>query len=87
VRDGAPDFTLDDTSVTVECLYGTPAPVDAARIWPRFGVEQPAHRIGVRAVPAPDGTRRAALFFRWNDDAASPSLAALRDHFDKLAAA
>lgn len=86
-RDGAPGFTLDNTSVAVECLYGTPAPVDAARIWPRFGVAQPAHRIGVRAVPAPDGTRRAALFFRWNDDAASPSLAALRDHFDKLAAA
>jgi uncharacterized heparinase superfamily protein len=86
-RDGAPGFTLEDTSVTIECLHGTPAPVEASRIWPRFDVQQPAHRIAVRPVAAQDGTRRAALFFRWNDDAASPSLAALRDQLDKLAAA
>lgn len=78
-------FTQEGTSVTAECLHGAPAPVDASRIWPRFGVEQPAHRLTVRPVPAPDGTRRAATFFRWTDGAASPSLAALRDQMDLLA--
>ena len=84
-QDGAPGFTSDDTRVAVECLYGTPAPVDAARIWQRFGVEQPAHRLTVRPAPTPDGARRAVLFFRWADGAAAPSSTALRDHLELLA--
>jgi len=86
-RTGAPGFTLDDTTVTLDYLSGTPAPVDASRTWLRFGVEQPAHQVTVRPAPAPDGTRRSALLFRWADAAPSPSLAALREHLDRLAAA
>lgn len=80
-------FKLEGARAVPVCLYGSPAPVEAARIWPRFDVETPAHRLTVRPAPASDGTRRAAMFFRWSDGAASPNLAALRDQFDLLAAA
>jgi hypothetical protein len=54
-----------------------------ARYWPRFGVDEAAHRVGIR--PERAGTaRRAALWVAWSDAARPPDNASLTALFDKL---
>ena len=81
-RDGL-SFTQGPRRVRLTALAGVLEEPCPARYWPRFGVDEAAHRVGIR--PERAGTaRRAALWVAWSDAARPPDNASLTALFDKL---
>ncbi len=81
--DKPPVLSSDATQVRVVSMAGDVEPVGSARYWPRFDVEQPAHRITVR--PETRGKQcRAALWGGWGETAEPPGSEALNSLLDRL---
>ena len=81
--DRPPIFSSGAAQVRVVSMAGDVQPVDSARCWPRFDVEQPAHRIVVR--PETRGKQcRAALWWSWGEPAEPPGSEALNSLLDWL---
>jgi hypothetical protein len=72
-RDAA--FRHGATHVRLSCFAGKIAEIGEGSCWPRFGVEQKAHRVVVRPGPG-DGFRTAALWITWSADSSADSSAA-----------
>jgi hypothetical protein len=71
-RDAA--FRQGATHVRLSCFAGKIADINEGTCWPRFGVEQKAHRVVVRPGPG-DGFQTAALWIAWSADSSADSLA------------
>lgn len=69
-RDAA--FRQGATHAHLSCFAGNIAEIDDGICWPRFGVEQKAHRIVVRPGSG-DGFRTAALWITWSADSSTDS--------------
>lgn len=81
--DGSPVLSSDAAEVRVVSVAGAVQPVGSASHWPRFDVEQPAHRIVVR--PESRGERRrAALWWSWGESAEPLGSQALNSLLDRL---
>ena len=81
--DASPILSSDAARVQVVPMAGNIQPVGSASHWPRFDVEQPAHRIVVH--PESRGERcRAALWWGWGDAAGPPSSQTLNSLLDRL---
>lgn len=78
-------FRNGATHVSLSCFAGHVTDVGEGRCWPRFGVEEPAHRVLVRPGPGA-GFRTAALWIAWSDAASEPTPEGLARLFDSLRA-
>ena len=80
-------FRRGGTHARLSCFAGHVTDVDEGRCWPRFGVEQKAHRVVVRPGPG-SGFRTAALWIDWSgagsNGATEPSPESLARLFDAL---
>ncbi len=81
--DGPPILSSDAAQVRVVSMAGAVQSVGSARYWPRFDVEQPAHRIVVRPETR-DKRRRAALWWGWDETAEPPGSQALNSLLNRL---
>ena len=81
--DRPPIFSSGPAQVRVVSMAGDVQPVDSARYWPRFDVEQPAHRIVLRPETR-DNRHRAALWLGWGETAEPPGSEALNSLLDRL---
>ena len=84
--DGPLILSSDGARVRVVSMVGDVQLAGAARYWPRFDVEQPAHRIIVRPE-SHDKRRRAALWWGWGKNAEPPGSQALDSLLGRLGGA
>jgi len=81
--DRPPRFSSGAAQVRVVSMAGDVQPVDSARYWPRFDVEQPAHRIVLRPETR-DNRYRAAVWLGWGETAEPPGSEALNSLLNRL---